>query len=127
MNLMPMADILQSAGLGVQGETIFINRMPPAAQRAILLRSPLAGTKIDYELPGFYQTEFQLIARSHDYADGEALVTQAMAMLLIEVETDIDGVRVNYCRPRTDPITYPLSLGNLLEFSVTFSICFVKA
>lgn len=126
MNLMPMADILQNAGLGVQGETIFINRMPPTAQRAILLRSPLAGTKIDYELPGFYQTEFQLIARSHDFADGDAFIREAMALLLIEYETSIDGVQINYCRPRTEPVTYPLSLGNLLEFSVGFDICFVR-
>ena len=126
MNLMPLADLLEGAGVGVKGSSLFVNQMPPAAERAVMLRSPLAGSKINYELPGFYQTEFQVIARSHSFDDGDALIREAMDALLIEFETDIDTMRVNYCRPATEPVTYPLSLGNLLEFSVRFDICFVK-
>ena len=63
MNLMPLITLLQTSGLGVPGQTIFLNMMPAEADSAILLRNPLSGTKIDYELPDYYRSQFQLIVR----------------------------------------------------------------
>lgn len=125
MNLMPLADLLESAKHGVKGETIFLNMMPAQAENAILLRSPLTGTPIDYELPGYYRAEFQLIVRGRDYAQAEALIKQSVTTLTL-VDAPAGPFYFNYCRPRTEPVSFPLSDGNLVEFAVNFDASFVK-
>lgn len=127
MNLMPLANRLQDAGLGVKGTNLFIGMLPAAAERATLLRNPLQGTPIDYELPGFYKTQFQLIVRvpAGFYVDGETLIGQVIASLTL-TEQQVEDHFFNYCRPRTEPVVYPLSNGNMLEFATMFDCCFVK-
>lgn len=126
MNLRPLANILVAQNIGVLGETIFFNMMPADAENAILLRNPLSGTKINYELRGFYKTEFQLIVRGHSYQDTEAKINQIIAALTMN-SRQVEDHFFNYCRPRTEPVAFPLSNGNLLEFNVQFDVCFVKA
>lgn len=125
MKLMPLADLLEAAGHGVKGESIFLNMMPADAESAILLRSPLSGTPIDYELPGYYRAEFQLIVRGRDYAATEAWIEQVVATLTM-ADKQVGPMRFNYCRPKTEPVSFPLSDGNLYEFSANFDTSFVK-
>lgn len=125
MNLMPLANIVEYSGLGVKGKSVFLNMMPMEAELAILLRSPLSGTKINYELPGYFQTEFQLIVRSHSYPEGETLIGQVMSALTM-TETQVEDHYFKYSRPRTEAVAYPLSNGNLIEFSVAFDVTFVR-
>lgn len=125
MNLMPLANRLVAAGVGRPGESLFIEHMPGSTERAILLRNPLSGTRINYELPGYYRTEFQLIARCRTYPDGELLMRQALAALTLLVETAVEDHLFQFCRPRTEPVAFPLSQGNLLEWSVMFDVAFV--
>jgi hypothetical protein len=128
MNMMPLADRLESLGLGLKGTTLFIHMLPTETGNAILLRSPLSGTRINHELPGYYRSEFQLIVRTPaaDYEAGQALVSQVVAALTL-TDTQIGPQFFNYCRPRTQPITFPLSKGNLLEISLTFEVNFIEA
>lgn len=123
MNLMPIAQALENAGLGMMGQTIFINMIPIECPQGILLRSPLSGTKIDYELPGYYRTKFQLIVRAGSYAAGEALAASVFAALTIK-ETQLGTMYVRYMRPMTKPAVFPLSKGNLLEFAAYFDVVF---
>jgi hypothetical protein len=128
MNLMPLADYLQDNGLGTQGTDLFVHMMPAEADRAMLLRVPLSGTKINYDLPGFFKTSFQLIVRvpAAGFDDGEQWASDIIAALtLAEVQIGDDHF-FNYCRPRTEPVPFPLSKGNLIEFNVMFDCCFVK-
>lgn len=125
MNLMPLIELLESTGHDARGSTIFLNMMPSQAENAILLRSPPQGTLIDYELPGYYRTEFQLIVRGHHFAETESLIKQAVQSLTLKDAT-VGPYYFNYCRPRTEPVSFPLSDGNLLEFSVTFDTSFVR-
>ena len=128
MKLMPLANLLEAAALGVKGDTLFLDMMPAEAEQAILLRNPLTGTKINHELPGFFQTEFQVIVRSPAglYDNGEALIEKVVAALTLSF-TQVEDHRFNYCRPRTEPVAFPLSKGNLLEFNVMFDCCFVRS
>jgi hypothetical protein len=127
MKLMPLANLLEAAALGVKGDTLFVGMMPAAAEEGILLRNPLAGTKINHELPGFFQTEFQVIVRTPatQYDDGEALIERVIAALTME-NVQVEDHAFNYSRPRTEPVAFPLSKGNLLEFNVMFDCCFVR-
>lgn len=120
MNLMPLVELLAGAGFGVKGENIFLNMMPIGAEDGILLRSPLQGTPIDYELPGYFRASFQLIVRGRDYGVVEARTRSAVDTLTL-AEMPLDTVHFIYSRPRTEPVSFPLSKGNLLEFSVEFS------
>lgn len=124
MNLLPLTQKLEDDGLGVQGESIFINMIPAECPTGILLRNPLQGTPIDYELPGYYKTSFQLIVRTASYTDGEALINSAIESLTV-VGKSIGDSFFHYSRPKTLPVSFPLSKGNLLEFSVNFDVAFV--
>ena len=127
MNLIPLADLLENAGLGVKGESIFIGMMPAESDQAILLRNPLSGTLINHEMPGFFQSHIQLIVRtpSVEYSAGESLIERAIAALTAS-EKQIGTAFFNYIRPRTLPVVYPLSKGNLLEFNVVLDVCFAQ-
>lgn len=125
MNLMPIAQKLQDDGLGVMGETIFINMIPAEAPQGILLRNKLTGTEIDYELPGYYRAPFQLIVRAQSYADGESLTKQAFGSLTFANLT-LDGMTFSRCRPKTLAAVFPLSKGNLLEFAADFDTVFTE-
>lgn len=126
MNLIPIAEFLEGADLGVMGDTIFINMIPVDAPKGILLRNFLSGTKIDYELPGYYKTGFRLIVRARDYQEGYALITAACEALTVQNE-QIDDMSVTYMRPLTEPVVFPLSKGNLLEFATDIDIVFVRS
>ena len=126
MDMMPIANKLQSLNLGEQGKTLFINFMPMECKNGILLRSPLSGTQIDHELPGYYKTEFNVIVRGHDYMAAAAKMQQVMTALCI-FETTLDGVQFKYVRPKTLPVTFPVSEGNFFEIQVGFDANYVGA
>lgn len=123
MNMLPIANKLELEYLGVQGETLFINFMPMECKQGILLRSPLSGTEIDAELPGYYKTQFMLIVRGHDYIAANTLMESCMRTLTM-YEQDLDDIYVKYMRPSTLPVTFPVSDGNFYELKVEFSIAY---
>jgi hypothetical protein len=128
MNVMPLANLLEGAGLAKKGETLFVNMLPAEARQAVLLRSPLNGTPIDYELPGYFHAQFTVVVRTPaaDYEAGLELidsVTQALTLSEAQVENQF----YNYCRPKTLPVTFPLSKGNLLETSIQFEANYVES
>ncbi len=127
MDLMPLADMLEGAAVGVKGQTVFLHMMPEDAEKAVLLRSPLSGTKINYEIKGYYRTDFQVIVRSHSYAEADALMKAVIATLTMSEKSVNNELYFQFCRPLTEPVAFPLSKGNLLEFNVSFDCCFVKA
>lgn len=125
MNLLPFAEHLQAKKVGVMGKTLFINMLPIDTSIGILLRNGLTGTDIDYELRGYIKTQFQVIVRAPSYPAGEALMEKLTAELTVN-ESKIGSYFFNYCRPRTEPVVFPLSEGNLLEFSVYFDVSCYK-
>lgn len=123
MNLMPLANRINATNLGTKGVDLFIEMMPFEVNSAILLRSPLSGTKIDHYLPGYFQTEFQLIIRSSGYQAGLVLAKSATDLLTFG-ELKLETQTFNYCRPRTLPVAFPLSKGNLVECNIMFDCCY---
>lgn len=125
MNLIPLAERLQAMGFGAMGDFVFINMIPVDAPSGVLLRNHLSGTLIDYELPGYYRTGFRLIVRSKTYQEGESLIERAIEALTVR-NAQIGDLRVVHLRPSTEPVVYPLSVGNLLEFSADMDIVFTR-
>ncbi|MFT4064275.1 minor capsid protein [Paraburkholderia sp.] len=125
MNLTPFAQRLEDAGVGIQGQSIFIDSMPAGVTTAVMLRNPLGGVPINNYLPGYFHARFQVIARAPSYDAGQALILQAMAALRVPAETDLATMKINYCRPLALPVPYPLSSANLIEWTTNFELCFV--
>ena len=123
MDLMPIANKLEFEGLGVQGSTLFINFMPDECKEGILLRSPLIGTKIDPNLPGYYKTEFMVVVRTPRYESGLGIIKDAMTALTL-FATDIDDIHIKGCYPRNLPATFPVSDGNYFELQVVFEVVY---
>ena len=126
MNLLPLATELQTKKIGTMGKTIFINMLPIDVPVGVLLRNSLNGTEIDYELPGYFRTEFQVIVRASSYPAGEALMEKVFNTLTFN-DRQLGNMHFNYMRPHTEPAVFPLSDGNLLEFSARFDVSFYKA
>ena len=125
MNLAPLIDHLESAGVGTPAQTLFVNMLPAEGNKGVLLRAPMAGTPINHEITGYFKSKFQVIARArHDEegADLIAAVTKALTMY----DTQLGPMFVKYMRPTTLPAVFPLSKGNLLEFNVYFEACFCQ-
>lgn len=121
MNLMPIAKLLHDKGIGKLESSIFINMIPASATNGILLRNPLAGTKIDYEMQGYLNAEFQVIVRATNYPLGEETMKKIFAALTLD-KAAVHGLNITLCYPTFEPVVYPLSDGNLLEFSTDFRI-----
>lgn len=124
MDLIALADRLEAAGVGVKAESIFLHMMPAEAQLGVLLRSPLNGVAVDWELIDYYKSSIQVIARSHDFEDGEAKIKAAVDALTIHMDTQVGGMWVRYLRAATLPAAFPLSKGNFTEFNVRMDICY---
>lgn len=119
MNLLPIARHLEAQKVGKLAQDLFINMIPAKANNGILLRNPLVGTRIDYEMTGYINTEFQVIVRATNYELGEQQMKKVFAALTIE-NVKLDTLYVKMCYPLFEPVVYPLSDGNLLEFSTDF-------
>ena len=119
MELMPIANFLESNNLGVQGADLFINTMPIECKQGALLRSPLNGTPVNWEIPGYVKTEFSVIVRSHKYELGQALMKDITTMLTM-MDLQLAGMYVKYIRPHHYPVTFRVSDGNFVETFVKF-------
>ena len=124
MDLLPIANKLEYEGLGISGKTLFVNFMPVECKEGMMLRSSLSGSKINHELPGYYKTEFSLIARSHQFVNAKTMIEEAMPVLCF-AEENLDDIYVKYIRPKTLPVAFPVSDGNYYEVVAVFEAVYV--
>ncbi|MBP2498250.1 hypothetical protein ABID82_005141 [Methylobacterium sp. PvP062] len=125
-----LADLLEAAKIGTPGTSIFEDEMPADARAGVLLRLPILGVPIDWEIPGYLKGQVQAIVRAQKVATGDALARKVSEALTFTDRsfTDDKGVEVmfvNYLRPRTLPIIYPRSDGNGKEWSINLDACYV--
>jgi hypothetical protein len=122
MQLEPIIQILEDAQLGQSGRTLFVGGMPASVRRGILLRGKLTGSQIDWNIPGRIKTGFQAIVRSEDVPEGQALA-KAVAAALTFSDKQVDGMWLEYVRPKHLPIQFPNDEGGFTEFSINFDSC----
>jgi len=116
MILESLVPVLRQAGIA---EPIMINHMPHRVRIGVLLLNKLAGAEIDHEIDGLRRSSFQAIVRHPEYAQGRQLAERVMDALQM-ARREIPGAEVKYIRARHEPVVYPISEGELLEFSVNF-------
>lgn len=120
-----IAPILQAAGVGTLGKDLFCHRLPASIARGVMVTGDLAGTDIDHELPGWRQGRLQVIVRDPNHLQGLTKTRQVMAALslgqrLLPAAGGAPAVQLRRLRPMHDPIVYPRSEGDEIEFSVNF-------
>jgi hypothetical protein len=131
MKLEILAQLIQDAGLGTIGEDIYVHSMPADVTSGVLLRDPLAGTKVDPGLPGYYRSRLQTIVRAPDHASGKTR-SEAVAKVLEmgkRIFNNADGslaMQVNYIYLEQLPIVYPWTPANVLEWSLNFVTSYVE-
>lgn len=118
-----------AANLGVIGETIFLDEMPASANYGIMIKSPLAGIRVDQNLPGYYKPDLQLIVRHRDAVEGGVIADRLLQALTVnapELHIEDSGTRIqiNLFVPKTLPIRYPRLTGDLIEWSCNFQTSF---
>lgn len=127
MFLKTIAEYAESIGAGMIGRDLFAYNMPESSNLGILLRQPLVGAEIDYELPGYRKSKFQVITRCKppEIEQGRAKIDEFVSAITILSETNLTGMQIKFMRPRHDPVMYPISEGANLEFSVNFDVVYV--
>ncbi|MCK1543422.1 hypothetical protein IVB12_16010 [Bradyrhizobium sp. 179] len=131
MKLEILAQLLQDAGLGTIGTDIYVHSMPADVRKGILLRDPLAGTKVDPGLPGYYRSRLQAIVRAPAHAEGKTLSDAVAKKLEMgkRIFNNDDGslsMQVNYIYLEQLPIVYPWTPANALEWSLNFVTSYVE-
>lgn len=131
MKLELLAKVLQDAGIGTIGTDIFVHAMPAEVKQGVMLRNPLAGTKVDANLPDYYRTTLQAIVRDTGHAAGDVKAkTVAAALKMFNRKFFDDGgglvMKVNHIFPEQLPIVYPHTPSNSIEWSLNFVTSYVQ-
>lgn len=133
MRMESISRILVNAGLGVEGDNLFMHYMPPDAYNGILLLPSLGGSLISVETPGWRKdVGFQAIVRCSNLDDGiplaakvsDALTISKRTMLPAISELNIPALLVSYIRPLSDPQPYPRMDDGSFEVSTNFFITY---
>lgn len=126
MNLSPLGNYLHAERLGQMGKSLFEVEMPATCTRGILLMDAYHGTPRDPYLPGYHITEFRVIVRAVDQADGRALAEAVNQALDFKQERVLDDILVKQMYPMMEPKVYRRSAAGYWEFETDVSITFVR-
>lgn len=126
MNLIPIANYLAENECGIVGASIFVTEMPSSCNIGILLMDAYHGTEVDPDLPDYYATEFRLVVRDTDFANGSALAKNASALFKSHAGFSAEELLVRMSYPMNLPRSYRRSVGGYWEFEVDIAITFVE-
>ena len=86
------------------------------------------GAKLDPNLPGLKKGKLQAIVRAsrNDFESGYALAKLIIVTFKAVKFTKIDGVLIHFIEPMSDPIPFPVSKGNFIEFSCNFETSYIE-
>lgn len=115
-HLIQLANMIQAAGLGVIGQTIFIGTIPADVKSGVMLRDPMIGVEIDKGMSGFYSADITVIVRDPEVQAGYAKAESISAVLDV-ANVDAPEIFISWLHPATKPISYPRGDANDLETS----------
>lgn len=124
MNLLSVAEYLELAGIGRRGRDLFVGFMPARIDKGILLLEPITGTPINHELPGYRRAKFRVVIRDADHHSGKD-TAERVSMSLELNNVSLSGMYVKYMHPLHDPVVFPVSEADHLEYSVNFETVYV--
>jgi len=120
MDLVPILDYLQTNTDLRSGVDLFLFRMPSSVDNGVLITIEPDMGRVDHEIPGRYNSRFQVIVRNSDYVTGRALAMTLFDLLSIEHRHDFISYETQYIRPAHLPFDYRQSDGGKIEFSINF-------
>lgn len=113
-HLLAMAQIIQTAGIAISGQDLFIGTIPPDVATGVMLRDPLLGAEIDEGLKDFFSLEVSVIVRDPDVAAGYARA-EALQQVLTLNDWSNSEIQVSWMRPTSLPVSYPRGDADTLE------------
>jgi hypothetical protein len=114
----------------VRGTSLFRLALPSECAIGVMVRTSLSGIQIDPAIPGWYQTDMQVVVRHVDPVEGYTLATQVADLLFVETREDYSGssergaAHITLFQPKHLPIQFPRLDGNGFEFSQHFIAAF---
>lgn len=117
-----IANMLYEGGFGSPGVDIFTNFMPYDAV-GILILPKMGGDAISQDTAGFRSGGFQVVTRVEDYDD--SLILRVSKALTVHNLTT-DNFDIKFIVPRHEPICYPVTEGNNIEYSVNFDTKYAR-
>ena len=127
MNLIPFRTALID-GNNVTGYSVYMYHFPETEDQGILLLHNMNGAKLDPNLPDLKKGKFQAIIRvgKSNFQSGYELSKLVIATFKAVKRTTINGVLIHFIEPMSDPIAYPVSKGNYIEFSCNFETAYTE-
>jgi hypothetical protein len=119
MLLAGIAAVLQGAGLGTPGQSLFVGAMPLHAAPAVQLVMILAGAS-EYELAEVRRSDFQAVCRAADYPSAVNLAESVRRALTLD-RKDLASIAIFACRPFTDPFPIGREEGSYVHMGVNFT------
>lgn len=114
-----VASILEEAGLGVTGETIFVGAKPvPQGEGLLLSPAPTSRESDDFE--DLRRQNFQVSVRAISYPDGYAKCESAYHALWLD-HVYVRGLYIPVCRPIGEPFSLGREESDLWTVAVNFS------
>lgn len=107
-------------------EPVYIYHMPETISFGVLLLHNLNGSRLDPSLPGYKKGKFQAIVRSGDFESGYALAERVMAIFKVVKRETHEGAFIHFIQPLHDPVAFPASKGDFVEFSVNYETTYVE-
>ncbi|MGZ8497414.1 MAG: phage tail terminator protein [Candidatus Binatia bacterium] len=123
MNMNPFCDLLIASMPGVE---IFTYHLPETVREGVLLLHNLNGAQRDPTIPHYKKAKFQAVVRSDNFESGYALSSQIIATFEAVKGHTAGNVLIHFIRPLHDPVAFPKSKGDLVEFSVNFETVFIE-
>lgn len=123
-NITTIAEILESASMGIVGADIFVYHAPPEKQDCMILYPSAEYNVIDPETPTYYTSRFQVIIRNAKFQEGIELCKQIETVLTI-FNQDTTDIKIKRCRPLHQARVYRRADSGLIEFSINFDIRYI--
>lgn len=125
MNLYEIQSFLAAQGAGTIGVDLFAYHMPAVIDEGILVLSQVPSERDDI-IDNYYRGEFQVVVRSKDRENGRLRCKQIAGIL--DGERRVMGdTNYRFIRSMHEPMGYPRSEGNSLEFSVNFQCAYLTS
>lgn len=113
-----IVSMIQTAGLGTVGVSLFHSHMPAQVLNGVLVmtRVPIANDPYS----GLRKGPFQVVVRSQDLEEAHNKASQIMKALTTDGVT-VGEVSFLFIKPAHEPLVFPRTEGSLFEASVNYN------
>ncbi len=127
IKLEAVAEILETEGIAIFGDDLYIYAMPEGIQNGVLLTDDTdTPTEVDEYIPKLKKSDFRAIVRGPDYKAAMALAKRVSDTLNKYDYMASNGLKFLRLKPTYDPIAYPVSESDVIEVSVNLWAAYIE-